>query len=172
MRDENSSSISLAHHFHFMKLAIEEAKKAILIGEVPIAALIIDQNSIDQNSMTTTTFVPPIHNCRELSPYDPCGHAEILAMRAGGKIRGNWRLSGLTLYVTVEPCPMCLAAMIQARIDQVIFGAYDAKGGALSLGYNLHQDRRLNHKLSVVGGVLEEECGELMKIFFKKLRES
>lgn len=143
-----------------MSLALEEAEKAYHEDEVPIGAIIVDQN----NKILAKSF-----NLKEKN-HDSLGHAEILAIKIAGQTISNWRLSGCTLYVTCEPCPMCLAAMVQARIKTLVFGAYDPKGGALSLGYNLYKDERLNHKFSVVGGLKQFECSRLLSQFFKEKR--
>lgn len=110
------------------------------------------------------------HNEKE-AKNNPCGHAEILALQSAGKESSSWRLQGATLYVTLEPCPMCLMAMTHARINKVVFGTYDYKGGALSLGYNLHNDSRLNHKFKVIGGVKHLECSKILSDFFKEKRQ-
>jgi tRNA(adenine34) deaminase len=143
-----------------MAIALEEAEKAYRQDEVPIGAVIVDEN----NKILAKSF-----NSKEGS-NDPLGHAEILAIKLAGKALSNWRLSNCTLYVTCEPCPMCLAAMVQARIKTLIFGAYDPKGGAISLGYNLNNDERLNHKFAVIGGVMQFECSKLLSQFFKEKR--
>ncbi|MEK6625225.1 MAG: nucleoside deaminase, partial [Bdellovibrionota bacterium] len=102
--------------------------------------------------------------------FDPCGHAEILALREAAQHEKAWRLVGCKIYVTLEPCIMCLAAMGQARIAQLIFGAYDPKGGALSLGYHIHNDTRLNHRFVVKGGLLEFDCSKILSQFFREQR--
>ncbi|MFW5871671.1 MAG: nucleoside deaminase, partial [bacterium] len=104
--------------------------------------------------------------------YDPCGHAEIKAIRTACQNLKNWRLSDCTLYVTLEPCLMCLAAMIQARIGRLVFGAYDGKGGALSLGYEMQKDARLNHNFAVMGGIKRAEASVLLTNFFVTRRKN
>jgi tRNA(adenine34) deaminase len=143
-----------------MSLALEESEKAYKIDEVPIGAVIVDENE---------KVLAKTYNLKEQT-HDPLGHAEILAIKAAAKVISNWRLSGCTLYVTCEPCPMCLAAMVQARIKTLVFGAYDPKGGALSLGYDLYKDERLNHKFIVQGGLRGFECSKLLSQFFKEKR--
>mgnify|MGYP001075225058 FL=1 len=145
-----------------MSVAMDEAYKAYSIDEVPIGAAIVDESG---NVLSQT------HNEKEHN-HDPCGHAEILAIREACKKRGNWRLSGCTIFVTLEPCPMCLSALIQARIDKLVFAAYDPKGGAISLNYNLYKDKRLNHNFSVVGGVGHFESSKVLSRFFREKRSS
>ncbi len=145
-----------------MKMAFSEAQKAEAIQEVPVGALIVDENG---------NIIGQSHNQKERE-HNPCAHAEILAIQQATKEIKNWRLSRCTLYVTLEPCPMCLAAMVQGRIDRLVFGAYDFKGGAISLGYNLHNDSRLNHQFEICGGVMMSENSKLLSEFFKKRREA
>ena len=143
-----------------MGLALEQADAAFNKGEVPVGAICISEDG---------KVLAESHNLKESSP-NPCGHAEILALIEAAKNKGEWRLLGATLYVTLEPCPMCLDAARQARIKNLIFGAYDAKGGALSLGYNFHKDDRLNHKFNVMGGIRHFECSRKLSNFFKQKR--
>lgn len=143
-----------------MQEALKEAERAYRIDEVPIGAVITDSSG---------HVLARAHNLKE-STHNPCGHAEILAITEAAKKLGNWRLSGCRLYVTLEPCAMCMGAMVQSRIDTVFFGAYDAKGGALSLNYNLHQDSKLNHRFKVVGGILHYECSKILSQFFREKR--
>jgi len=145
-----------------MQLALLQAKKAGMSGEVPVGAVLV---SLDGEVLAEA------HNQKE-KKIDATAHAEILVIKKASMSQNNWRLTGTTLFVTLEPCPMCLAAMVQARIDRVIFGAYDKKGGALSLGYDLYKDKRLNHSFSVMGGVEQEECASLLSNFFKERRKS
>jgi tRNA(adenine34) deaminase len=144
----------------WMKMALELAKRAAEKDEVPVGALLIDfqGQKISQG-----------YNLRE-SLQTSLGHAEILAMHRASKLKKSWRLVNTTLYVTLEPCLMCAGALIQSRIKRVVFGAYDPKGGAFGSLYNVSQDKRLNHQIEVVGGVLGEECGALLKNFFKAKR--
>ena len=143
----------------WMKEAICEAKKAERIGEVPIGAILVRKGVI----------VGRGHNRRE-TDKDPTAHAEILAIREASRILGGWRLLETTLYVTLEPCPMCAGAIVQARIARVVFGAPDPKAGCAGTLMNLLQEERFNHQTEVVGGVLREECGELLSSFFRRLR--
>jgi len=143
-----------------MEKTIKLAEKARSKGEVPVGAMIISNEG---------EVLAKAYNQKE-EKKDACAHAEILAIRKASKRIKEWRLLGATLVVTLEPCPMCLAAMVQARIKKLIFGAYDKKGGALSLNYNFHQDKRLNHKFEVIGGIKSVECSKRLSDFFKKKR--
>ena len=145
---------------HFMRLALQEAHKAQRRGEVPVGAVIVDQND---------TILAKAGN-RSIADRDPSGHAEIVAMREAGKGLDNYRLLNTTLYATIEPCVMCAGAMIHARISRLVFGARDPKTGAVVSLYMIGCDRKLNHQLEVKGGVLEEECAELLSSFFRKKR--
>lgn len=143
-----------------MHLAIEEALKAEGIGEVPIGAVIVRENG---------EIISRAHNLRETS-LDPTAHAEIIAIREAAKKLGNWRLANVALYVTLEPCAMCVGAIILSRIKRVIFGARDPKAGAIVSIYNIGVDRRLNHRVEIEEGVLRDECADLLKRFFENLR--
>ncbi len=144
----------------YMREALLKASEAARCGEVPIGALIVREGQV----------IVAERNRRE-EYKDPTAHAEILAIRQAGKILGGWRLSGCTLYVTLEPCPMCAGAMVQARLERLVFGARDPKGGAAGTLYNIVQDVRLNHRLMVTGGILEEECADELHCFFRQKRE-
>jgi tRNA(adenine34) deaminase len=143
----------------YMRMAIEEAAKAPAVGEVPIAALIVQGSRVLAQS----------HNYRELW-QDPTAHAEVIAIRAAAAALGTWRLTGTTLYVTVEPCAMCIGAIILARIPRVVFGAWDPKGGACGSVFDLTNEPHLNHRVEIVGGLLEEESQALLQQFFRQLR--
>jgi tRNA(adenine34) deaminase len=143
----------------YMREAILEADEAARKGEVPIGAVIVLNDQI----------IAKAHNLREITG-DPTAHAEVLALREAAKVKRHWRLLGATLYTTLEPCPMCAGAMVMARITRLVYGAPDPKAGAAGSIMNIVQDLRLNHRLDVTGGVLEEECGELLKEFFKEKR--
>ena len=145
---------------YFMKLAIEEAKKAEAINEVPIGAIIVKDNEI-----VGTGF-----NRRESSQRS-ITHAEILAIDEACDRSGSWRLEDTTLYVTLEPCPMCAGAIVQSRVKRVVFGAIDPKAGCAGTLMNLLQEERFNHQAEVVSGVLAEECGQMLTQFFRNLRE-
>jgi len=143
----------------FMKEALQEARRAWENGEVPIGAVLVKNGVVIARG----------YNRRETSG-DPTAHAEIIALQKAGKELGHWRLTGTTLYVTLEPCPMCAGALVQARVDRLVFGAYDAKAGAVQSLYQITGDERLNHHLVVTAEVREEECSQLLKEFFKKRR--
>jgi tRNA(adenine34) deaminase len=142
-------------------MALEEAAKASDVGEVPIAALIVQGNQV----------LAQTHNYRELW-QDPTAHAEVIAIRAAAHRLGTWRLTDTTLYVTVEPCSMCIGAIILARIPRIVFGAWDLKAGACGSVFDLPAEPRLNHRVLVTGGVLEQESQALIQKFFKELREA
>lgn len=143
----------------FMRLALEEAKRCLDHGDVPIGAVVTRDGQI----------LAAAGNEREVAG-DPTAHAEILALRAAASGLGTWHLEGCTLYVTLEPCAMCAGAAVLSRLDRVVFGATDPKAGfAGSLG-NLVQDLRLNHTVSLTEGVLAEECGDLLRAFFRERR--
>ena len=142
-----------------MALAIEEAKKAGALGEVPIGAVIARKGEVISTG----------HNLRE-TDHNALAHAEILAIDAACKKLGGWRLSGCTLYVTLEPCPMCAGAIINSRIDKVVFGAFDPKAGSLGSLIDLSKVN-YNHSPRLSGGVMAEECSEILSEFFKSLRK-
>ncbi|MFD1409639.1 tRNA adenosine(34) deaminase TadA [Kroppenstedtia eburnea] len=143
-----------------MKKAIREAEQAEAKGEVPIGAVLVREGEIIGRG----------HNLRE-SRQDPTAHAEMIAIREAARLLGGWRLAGCELYVTLEPCPMCAGAILLSRLDTLVYGAYDPKGGCAGTLMNLPRDDRFNHQVDVVGGILEQECGELLRSFFRKLRE-
>lgn len=145
-----------------MDEALIEADKAYRQDEVPIGAVVTDNRGV---------ILSRSHNIKEKN-HNPCGHAEVLAITEAAKKLNNWRLIDCSLYVTLEPCPMCLSAMIQARIGTLYFGAYDPKGGSLSLNYNFYKDQKLNHAFPVVGGLRHFECSKLLSTFFREKRNS
>lgn len=145
----------------FMELALQEARKAGELGEVPVGAVIVGGDG---------AILAGSGN-RSITHNDPSGHAEMLAMREAGKKLHNYRLLNTTLYVTIEPCIMCAGAMIHARISRLVFGALDPKAGAVTSQYYIGADRKLNHQLEVTGGVLAEECAELLSSFFREKRK-
>jgi tRNA(adenine34) deaminase len=145
---------------YYMRLAIEEAKKAEQMGEVPIGAVIVQGDRVIARS----------HNLRE-TEQRAVAHAEILAIDEACKATRSWRLEDATLYVTLEPCAMCAGAIVLARIKRVVFGASDPKGGCAGTLMNLLQEERFNHQTEVTSGVLGEECGQMLSHFFRKLRE-
>ncbi len=142
-----------------MRRAITEAAKAQAKNEVPIGCVIVQDGKI----------VARGHNLRETS-QDPAGHAEMIAIRKAARKRGSWRLLDTVLYVTLEPCTMCMGAIILARIPTVVFGCYDPKGGAAGSLYDLSSDPRLNHQVELVPRILESECSTLLSSFFAQLR--
>ena len=148
-----------AQDLMFMRMALEEASRAPAVGEVPIAALIV------QNSQV----LAQTHNYRELW-QDPTAHAEVTAIRAAAIALGTWRLTDTTLYVTVEPCLMCIGAIILARISRVVFGAWDSKAGACGSVFDFTNEPRLNHRVEILGGLLEQESQALIQQFFRQLR--
>lgn len=143
----------------FMRAALYEAWKAYLIEEVPIGAVVVKDNKIIGRG----------HNLRE-SSKDPTAHAEIIAIRNAAENLGGWRLTGCSIYVTIEPCVMCAGAIYQARFSDLIYGAPDIKAGGVDSLYNILQDSRLNHQVSVTSGVMMNECSEIMSSFFRELR--
>ena len=145
----------------YLKIAMEQSDKAYRLGEVPVGAIIVDENG---------KIIGEGYNTKEKT-HDPTGHAEIIAIKNAAKKLSNWRLSNCTLYVSLEPCPMCMASLSQARIKRVVFGAYDPKGGALSLGYYIHRDKRLNHRFQVTGGLNHYSCSRTLSSFFKERRK-
>lgn len=145
-----------------MDEALLEAEKAYKEDEVPIGAVIVDSKG---------TILSRAHNKKEKT-YNPCGHAEILAITEATSKISNWRLVDCSIFVTLEPCPMCLAALQQTRIKNVYFGSYDPKGGAISLNYNLHNDKRLNHSFNIIGGIKHYECSKILSTFFREKRAS
>jgi tRNA(adenine34) deaminase len=146
-------------HEYWMREAIIEAHKAEAIAEVPIGAVIVYEGEIIGRG----------HNLRE-TKLDPTAHAEMIAIREASATKLAWRLSGCTLYVTLEPCPMCAGAIVQSRVDRVVFGTADPKAGCAGTLMNLLQDGRFNHRAEVVEGVLQSECAGLLTSFFRKLR--
>lgn len=144
---------------YLMRLALAEALKANSIGEVPIGAVVEKDGEL----------ISAAYNLCEASS-DPTAHAEILAIRGAAKKLGNWRLTGTTLYVTIEPCAMCIGAIVLARIKRVVFGARDPKSGAVLSIHNIGLDKKLNHFVEVKEGVLRDECANLIRDFFKYIR--
>lgn len=144
----------------YMAMALEEAYLAEESGEVPIGAVVVCEGAV----------VARGHNRREID-NDPAGHAEFIAIREAAKRLGRWRLSDCTVYVTLEPCPMCAGLMHQARISRCVYGASDPKAGALGTLYDLSNDERLNHSFAVTAGVCAEESGAALTKFFSRLRK-
>jgi len=142
-----------------MRAAISEAKVAAQAGEVPVGAVVVIDDRIISRGINRT-----------ISDSDPSAHAEIVALRAAAHAIENHRLSGATLYVTLEPCIMCIGAIVQARIDRLVFGAYDPKAGAAGSAIDLTDSPALNHRFEVNGGVLADECAAVLKTFFENRR--
>lgn len=145
---------------YYMQEALEEAKKAAALGEVPIGAVIVYKNEI----------IARAHNLRETT-QNALTHAESMAIQEACKKIGSWRLEETTLYVTLEPCPMCAGAVLQSRIPRIVYGARDIKAGCVDSLYRLLNDARFNHECEVTEGILGDECGQILTDFFKALRE-
>ncbi|OYW79374.1 MAG: tRNA adenosine(34) deaminase TadA [Polynucleobacter sp. 32-46-5] len=143
----------------FMQQAIEQAKLAAAAGEVPVGAVLVQDAQV-----ISTGFNQPISNS------DPSAHAEMMAIRSAAQALSNYRLPGSTLYVTLEPCAMCAGAMLHARIDRVVFGAIDPKTGAAGSVLDVFSEKRINHQTQVEGGVMGQECGQILRDFFKERR--
>jgi tRNA(adenine34) deaminase len=143
-----------------MRAALEQARRAADTGDVPVGAVVVGPDGVRLSACC---------NAREASG-DPTAHAEVVALRAAAAVRGQWRLSGCTLVVTLEPCTMCAGALVLARVDRVVYGAPDPKAGAAGSLWDVVRDRRLNHRPEVVAGVLEPECAEVLRAFFADRR--
>jgi tRNA(adenine34) deaminase len=146
-------------HDSFIELALAEAEAAFAEDEVPIGAVIVFDDRV----------IARAHNQRELL-HDPTAHAEMIAITQAAESLGSWRLEGCTLYVTLEPCPMCAGAILQARIPTLVYGAADPKAGAVHTLYQLLSDQRLNHTCHVVSGILADRCGAILTRFFQQQR--
>jgi tRNA(adenine34) deaminase len=145
---------------YYMSFALGAAKEGLSAGEVPVGAVLVGEGG----EILATAFNRPI------GMSDPTAHAEILVLREEAKRRGNYRLPGLSLYVTIEPCIMCLGAMLHARLQRLVYGAPDPKGGACESLYRLPEDGRFNHRLQVASGIMEADCREVMQEFFRARR--
>ncbi|WP_310599199.1 nucleoside deaminase [Desulfobulbus sp.] len=143
-----------------MARALCLARQSAEAGEVPVGAVVVDSDG--------TVLVEAGNNC--IAAADPSGHAEMRALRQAALVAGNYRLPGVTVYVTLEPCPMCAALLVHARIGRLVFGATDPKGGGVVSKYRIGADGLLNHQFSVTGGVCAEECGRLLQEFFRSRR--
>jgi tRNA(adenine34) deaminase len=143
----------------FMQQALSQAKLAAAAGEVPVGAVLVRDGQI-----ISTGFNQPITNS------DPSAHAEMMALRAAAQSESNYRLPGTTLYVTLEPCTMCAGAMLHARVERVVFGAADPKTGASGSVLNVFSEKQINHQTQVEGGIMGEECGQVLRDFFKERR--
>ncbi len=145
----------------YMKEALKEAKKALKKDEVPIGCVIVYQDQI----------IARAHNLRE-SKQQSIAHAEILAIQKACKKIGSWRLEDCTLFVTLEPCPMCAGAILQSRIKNVVYGACDFKGGSIESNFEMYKIKGFNHYPNTIGGIMKEECAQLLKDFFKSKRKN
>lgn len=145
----------------FMRRALELADAAAVVGEVPVGAVVVHDD-----------YVIAMGYNQPISSNDPTAHAEIIAMREAGRLLDNYRLENTTVYVTLEPCPMCAAAMVHARVRRVVFGAWDPKGGGAGSIVNIFALPQLNHRVDVFGGVLMEECAERLSRFFRSRRQN
>ena len=143
----------------FMQAALREAEAAGAAGEIPVGAVLVTGGKIAATGQN-----------RSIRDHDPSGHAEIVALRAAGAAQGNYRLGDATLYVTLEPCAMCMGAIVQARLARVVFGAYDPKAGAAGSCIDLSGSPAFNHRFEILGGVLADECGALLQKFFDARR--
>ena len=159
MRKPTQFSANSATDKNYIKLALAEAHRAYKKGEVPVGAVIIKDGKI----------ISQAHNLRERK-QNALYHAEILAIKRACRKLKTWRLTGCDLYVTLEPCPMCAGAILQARISNVYFGAFDPKGGACGSVINVLEADKFNHNVNVVGGIMEQECGGIIKQFFRERR--
>lgn len=146
-------------HDHWMQYALKEAETAFKRKEVPVGAVVVYREQIIGKGFNQTETL-----------QDPTAHAEMIAITAAASYLQSWRLDDCTLYVTLEPCPMCAGAIVLARIPQLVFGAYDPKAGACSSLYTITNDSRLNHRVHTVGGVLEQKASALLKDFFSRVR--
>ena len=142
-----------------MRVALEEAQRAGREGEVPVGAILVKGNLVLARD----------HN-RCIGLHDPTAHAEVLVLRKGGEALNNYRLNDTVMYVTAEPCPMCASAMVHGRISRLVFGTLEPKFGAVESKFRFFDDGSLNHKVEVEGGILEKECAEVLKRFFKERR--
>jgi len=144
----------------YMRRAMELAAIAEAKGDVPIGALVVNLDG---------KIIAEAHNEREIRK-DPTAHAEVIALQRASELEKQWRMTGFTLVVTLEPCVMCAGALSLSRIDRIVFGASDPKAGATGSLYSIHDDARLNHRMELIGGVLEEDCREQLKAFFRSKR--
>lgn len=143
-----------------MSMALACGREGGDLGDIPVGAVVLDSAGV---------VIAKAHNSREVL-NDPTAHAEILALRAAAQVLGSWRLTGCTLVVTLEPCPMCAGAVVMSRVDRLVFGAWNTEYGAAGSRWDLVRDRRLNHRPEVVGGVMAEECGTLVRGFLAQSR--
>ena len=156
-----AKSVNSMDDNHYMGLALAEARKAFAIGEIPIGAVLIRDGQV----------IAAAHNLRETC-HDATAHAEIIVIRQACQELQTWRLTGATLYVTIEPCPMCAGALVNSRVSRLVYGSADSKAGAVESIFNVVQNQALNHRMDVTAGVREEECAALMKEFFQARRKT
>jgi len=157
---------------YWMREAFKEAEKALKKKEVPVGAVVVyEKRIIGRGHNQTETLKDATAHAEILAIKDATAHAEILAIGAASNFLNSWRLTGASIYVTVEPCIMCAGAIVLSRLDRLVFGARDPKAGACGSLYNLPQDIRLNHQVEILSGILEQDCKSLMKAFFEKLRK-
>ncbi len=163
MKNNASSHIATPGEIdqNWMKMALNIASLSAKNGEVPVGAVVVKDGEIIGKSGN-----------RKETLKTPIGHAELIAIHKASQKLQSWRLSGCTLYVTLEPCVMCAGVITQARVDRVVFGAYDPKGGAMVSLFQIGQDSRLNHRCEIVGGILESECSQILTRFFKERRKA
>ena len=154
------STFNLDEIHWFMQEAFQEATKAQDLGEVPVGAVIVTEHK---------EILAKAYNLKE-TDKNPCGHAEVLSIIEAAKQFGDWRLCGASMFVTLEPCLMCMGAIVHARLKSLYFGAYDKKAGAVSLGFGIHNDKRLNHKFNVYGGLNHFENSKQISDFFRARR--
>lgn len=152
--------MNIEEHEWFMKLALEQAEKAAIMDEVPVGAVLVDPAG--------KVFCES-HNLKE-AKNNPCSHAEVEVIVAACEKLGDWRLDGYSLFVTLEPCAMCAGAILHSRIKNIVFGAYDPKGGVLSSSMNIWGNPNVNHKVKIVGGIMHFECSKILSNFFKQRR--
>jgi tRNA(adenine34) deaminase len=145
---------------YYMRIALEEAETAFLKGEVPVGAVLVENGKI----------IAKAHNIKETT-NDPIAHAELILIKKGASILGNWRLTNTTIYVTKEPCVMCAGAMVNARLGRLVYGCKDSRYGAITSRYKIASDPMFNHQIDVTSGILEDECSEILKRFFTNLRK-
>lgn len=145
---------------YYMGLALEEAQKAYRMGEIPIGAVLVIDGEV----------VAKAHNLRETC-HDATAHAEVLVIQQTCQKLNRWRLTGATLYVTIEPCPMCAGALVNSRVDRLVYGSADYKAGAVESLFNVVQNEALNHRMEVTAGVRSDECSAIMKAFFRERRK-
>ncbi|MDH7599045.1 MAG: tRNA adenosine(34) deaminase TadA [Sedimentisphaerales bacterium] len=160
MIDYPPSEEQLAADHRYMRIALDQAAIAQENGDVPIGAVIVHDGRV----------IAKAYNQRE-QLQDPTAHAEIIALTQAAAALETWRLTGCTIYVTLEPCPMCAGALVLARVDRLVYGCEDPKAGACGSLYNIVQDQRLNHRLKVTKGILAEDCSAILKAFFQARRE-